>query len=40
MGALANACGYCTPGQILSAIACIDEGHANSRDDIRGVHER
>ncbi|WP_244816490.1 (2Fe-2S)-binding protein [Caballeronia sp. Lep1P3] len=28
-------CGYCTPGQILSAIACIDEGHANSRDDIR-----
>ncbi len=22
-------CGYCTPGQIMSAIACIDEGHAN-----------
>ncbi len=21
-------CGYCTPGQIMSAIACIDEGHA------------
>lgn len=28
-------CGYCTPGQILSAIACIDEGHAGSEDDIR-----
>ncbi|MDR5857644.1 (2Fe-2S)-binding protein [Caballeronia sp. LZ062] len=28
-------CGYCTPGQIMSAIACIDEGHANSRDEIR-----
>ncbi len=22
-------CGYCTPGQIMSAIACIDEGHAS-----------
>ena len=28
-------CGYCTPGQILSAIACIDEGHANDADEIR-----
>lgn len=28
-------CGYCTPGQILSAVACIEEGHAKSRDDIR-----
>jgi len=28
-------CGYCTPGQILSAIACVDEGHAASEDDIR-----
>jgi xanthine dehydrogenase YagT iron-sulfur-binding subunit len=28
-------CGYCTPGQILSAIACIDEGHAGSDDEIR-----
>ena len=21
-------CGYCTPGQIMSAIACVQEGHA------------
>jgi len=28
-------CGYCTPGQIMSAIACIREGHANSDDEIR-----
>ena len=28
-------CGYCTPGQIISAIACIDEGHAGSSADIR-----
>jgi xanthine dehydrogenase YagT iron-sulfur-binding subunit len=28
-------CGYCTPGQILSAIACVTEGHAESEDDIR-----
>jgi len=28
-------CGYCTPGQILSAIACIEEGHAGSADEIR-----
>ena len=28
-------CGYCTPGQILSAIACIHEGHAGSDDEIR-----
>ena len=28
-------CGYCTPGQILSAIACIDEGHANDAAEIR-----
>ncbi len=23
-------CGYCTPGQIMSAIACIDEGHVGA----------
>lgn len=28
-------CGYCTPGQIMSAIACIHEGHANSEEQIR-----
>ena len=28
-------CGYCTPGQIMSAIACIREGHASSQDEIR-----
>ncbi|WP_143307045.1 (2Fe-2S)-binding protein [Chitinophaga vietnamensis] len=28
-------CGYCTPGQIMSAIACIREGHANTPADIR-----
>jgi len=28
-------CGYCTPGQIMSAIACIDEGHANSETELR-----
>jgi xanthine dehydrogenase YagT iron-sulfur-binding subunit len=28
-------CGYCTPGQIMSAIACVNEGHANNEDDIR-----
>ena len=28
-------CGYCTPGQILSAIACVNEGNATRADDIR-----
>ena len=28
-------CGYCTPGQIMSSIACIKEGHANSPEEIR-----
>jgi len=28
-------CGYCTPGQIMSAVACVAEGHAGSDDDIR-----
>ena len=28
-------CGYCTPGQIMSAVACVAEGHAVSRDQIR-----
>ncbi len=28
-------CGYCTPGQIISAIACVTEGHAESDAQIR-----
>lgn len=28
-------CGYCTPGQIMSAIACVNEGHAKTEADIR-----
>jgi xanthine dehydrogenase YagT iron-sulfur-binding subunit len=27
-------CGYCTPGQIMSGIACIAEGHAGSEAEI------
>lgn len=28
-------CGYCTPGQIMSAVACVQEGHAETDADIR-----
>jgi xanthine dehydrogenase YagT iron-sulfur-binding subunit len=28
-------CGYCTPGQIISAIGCVREGHAASDVAIR-----
>jgi xanthine dehydrogenase YagT iron-sulfur-binding subunit len=28
-------CGYCTPGQIMSAVACIAEGHAGSPGEIK-----
>jgi xanthine dehydrogenase YagT iron-sulfur-binding subunit len=28
-------CGYCTPGQILSAVACVHEGHAGSKGEIQ-----
>jgi xanthine dehydrogenase YagT iron-sulfur-binding subunit len=28
-------CGYCTPGQILSAISCVTEGHAGSAEEVR-----
>jgi xanthine dehydrogenase YagT iron-sulfur-binding subunit len=28
-------CGYCTPGQIMSGLACIAEGHAGSAEEIK-----
>jgi xanthine dehydrogenase YagT iron-sulfur-binding subunit len=28
-------CGYCTPGQIMSALGCIHEGHTGSDTEIR-----
>lgn len=28
-------CGYCTSGQLLSALGLLQEGHARTRDDIR-----
>jgi xanthine dehydrogenase YagT iron-sulfur-binding subunit len=28
-------CGYCTPGQIMSAVACVTEGHAQTDSDIQ-----
>jgi xanthine dehydrogenase YagT iron-sulfur-binding subunit len=28
-------CGYCTPGQLVSGVACIAEGHTGSRAEIR-----
>lgn len=28
-------CGYCTPGQIMSAVALLHEGKAKTRDEIR-----
>jgi len=27
-------CGYCTPGQIMSAVGCVKEGHAGSAAEI------
>ena len=28
-------CGYCTPGQIMSAVACVREGHTGSVEEIK-----
>ena len=28
-------CGYCTPGQIMSAVACVNEGHTGSIEEIK-----
>jgi xanthine dehydrogenase YagT iron-sulfur-binding subunit len=28
-------CGYCTPGQIMAAVACVHEGYTDSIDQIR-----
>ncbi|TWA83144.1 xanthine dehydrogenase YagT iron-sulfur-binding subunit [Azospirillum brasilense] len=28
-------CGYCTPGQIMAAIACVKEGHATTPEQIK-----
>jgi len=28
-------CGYCTPGQLMSGVACLNEGHAKTDADVR-----
>src|SRR4030088_2818362 len=28
-------CGFCSPGQVISAVACIEEGHAGDEHEIR-----
>ncbi|MFN5439634.1 MAG: (2Fe-2S)-binding protein [Bacteroidota bacterium] len=33
-------CGYCTSGQIMSAVACLREGAAKNRDEIKKYMQR
>jgi xanthine dehydrogenase YagT iron-sulfur-binding subunit len=33
-------CGYCTSGQIMSAVACLKEGKAKSREEIKDYMKR
>ena len=33
-------CGYCTSGQIMSAVALLKEGRTQSREQNQRVHER
>ncbi len=30
-------CGYCTPGQICSGIAMLEEGHGNTREEVKDL---
>jgi xanthine dehydrogenase YagT iron-sulfur-binding subunit len=32
-------CGYCTPGQIISGVACIKTNHANNRQQVKDYME-
>jgi xanthine dehydrogenase YagT iron-sulfur-binding subunit len=30
-------CGYCTPGQVMSAIGCVNEGRADNEAEVRAA---